>query len=252
MLISLAVASLLLTPPSEVKPPDVIYFAPGYSQAPVWVSVDEAFDADGNLKPSLVPLNTLRYGRLVDYEERRYGSEDRSFRIVEDDQCPSVLGVPLHHGRPAKTVEDLIEHSVAIYRARIVGLSYGFYAGEPGVLLRAIPLESWKDTEEISTEHDLLLFHNYARFAAGNIKFCAGFREPKIGEEILVFAYQTPIDELRSIIYVHDRIFFEASDGTIEILPTWTLRFDKTRFPSLKAFVSMVEETLSKSAGSNH
>jgi hypothetical protein len=243
------VASLLLllcfSQASEVKPPDIAYYKPpSQSQEPVWVSVEEAFDEHGDLKPSRVPVGL--HGRPVGAYERPRGKAhgDATFRIIGRDECTRALGGSPDHGRPARTVEDLVENSIAIYRARIVGLSYGFYSRKPGVLLRAIPTDVLKASPSISTKYDLLVFHNYARFAAGDLKFCAGFREPRIGEEILVFAYQPPIDELGAIIYVQDRIFFETPAGDLDVLPTWTTRIDTARFPSLDAIGTFVEETL--------
>jgi hypothetical protein len=234
LLVSVLVAATGV-PAAEV--PEIRYRANPSSVPPLWVPAQAVIDERGDLRPALLSLSAFGRGR-------QYQEWDTTFRIVPDSDCREVMAIPIACGgasKPDHTVEHLFEHAIGIYHGRIVALSYGFYSGKAGVLFRAAPVEVLRGTDAIDLEHDLVIFHHYARFAVGGRKFCTGLsRAPEVGDEFVVFAYHEPSDESGSIIYAGDRIFFESPSGALETLSP---KYDLTRFPSLDSMVAAIRST---------
>jgi hypothetical protein len=212
----LTILAAVASPPAGAATlPDVLYTTDRTNPSPVWVAASAAFDESGHLRPALFP-------QMVASMERQYGrpggaqhvqpESTAGVREIRTADCRDVIGGVIAEGVPAKpeqTIVDLATGSIAIYRARALSVTPGFYAKLPGSLVHAEIVEALRATPQIDVSHGLNVFHLYARFAAGGLSFCSGYAPIEPGDEFMVYVYRAPVDEQHTIVDAETRIFIE-------------------------------------------
>lgn len=163
---------------------------------PVWVSASVAFDADGNLRPDHFSNGDRK---RIEANRRRNPGPD----------CVVSTGRPFETNRQSKSLSDLVANSLAIVTGNVVGIEQGFFTGMPGVLL-AVKVESrLKRFAAVDDDEFVFAFVGEGRIETTKGLTCASSLSavpmPQIGDGILLFAYDNPIDIARSILHVDPR-----------------------------------------------
>jgi hypothetical protein len=99
---------------------------------------------------------------------------------------------------------------------RIEGISQGFFDGLPSSLLRVKVTEAFRSSKEVAKE-EVLIPYPFARFKVGVSTFCGGsatLYQPAIGDQVLVFIYDPPLDAARTLVYPRSpELFFQTAGG---------------------------------------
>ena len=135
--------------------------------------------------------------------------------------CPVFLSTP-DEGRidpkPNRSFSDLAEQALAIYSGRIEGISQGFFDGLPSSLLQVKVTEVFRSSTLVAREK-VLIPYPFARFKAGASTFCGGsaaLYQPAIGDQVLVFIYDPPLDTARTLVYPRSpELFFQTAAGRL-------------------------------------
>jgi hypothetical protein len=117
------------------------------------------------------------------------------------------------------TLADLATYSQSIVRGKIRTVDLGFNFGTPTSLLEVEVSEVLKGS---APKSPFYVDYPVARFRIGPFSFCnlnRGF-EPHPGDEILLFAYQGPVDR-DDVLYAPrlDQILFQSQSGTLFLPP---------------------------------
>jgi hypothetical protein len=225
---------LLLTLPAGLAlasgdVPGVIYMKAGPRVEPLWISA-EAASEKGEVRWELFSPYDQDHLRsfLADSERRRrevesspecQAGETRGTEL----ECPLVLAT-LDEDRidpkPNHSFSDLTEQALAIYSGRIEGISQGFFSGLPSSLLQVKVTEAFRSSDLVASD-EILIPYPLARFKIGSSTFCGGFYrmfEPAVGDRVLVFIYDPPVDDAKTLVYPRSpELFFQASAGRLII-----------------------------------
>lgn len=205
--------------------PGVIYMKAGPRTTPVWISAEEAATpAKDGLRWQLFSESDQGNLRRFIAESERLKKERKSRGARESDlDCPIFLSTP-DEGRidpkPNHSFADLTKQALAIYSGRIEGISKGFFEGLPSSLLRVKVTEAFRSSALVAKE-EVLIPYPFARFKAGASTYCGGSAEmyqPAIGDQVLVFLYDPPLDTARTLVYPRSpELFFQSSAGRLVV-----------------------------------
>jgi hypothetical protein len=119
-------------------------------------------------------------------------------------------GSPSAPARPqSDSIESLAATSVGTYEGEVIAAAPGFGAGNPGLLLRVKVTRVLKRSPLIRSDDDLLVFHDYARFGAGQYSFCVGYRPVTVGDRVLIIVTHPPLDQPQQVIFASNGLFIE-------------------------------------------
>jgi hypothetical protein len=120
------------------------------------------------------------------------------------------------------TAAENVQNAKAIYLGRIKSVKPGFFLGMPGSLLELGELVTLKTTSAfVSVQESVLVRHPYAHFTAGGVEYCRETRAtalaPEVGDRVLVFAFDDPVDEAGQLIYSNLEDLIIARGGDVRI-----------------------------------
>lgn len=180
-----------------VSPLPSYFFRPDpWGAVPLWVPLEEALDAGGNVRTELFS----RYGSSLLRHQLRAGSEADD---VPPEECrtrgmDAVDNFP--EKRPDRTLDDLVANAARVYIGTITALSVGLLDGSGGSLLQLSDAELLKGGDGAATVY---VFHPWAQARRGRVWLCRqarGYRlRPSVGDRILFFAIHPPLDTERSL-----------------------------------------------------
>lgn len=216
ILLGLATAGL-----ARQEVPDIFMSTNPVREEPIWVSARTALSPSGEVNREYFPEyaeNKIRYhleaGRKSVNEQKKAGKPVDPCGIY-------VSGTPEYQApKPARSLDDLIEHSKAIYRGRIVGADIGFLDGLPGKLLRVEIERAYRSSADYAAEQPLFLVHPSARVKVQGQLFCTPHRsyDPKVGDRVLLFGYYPALDPGRSLLApAVEHVIYESAEGKLHI-----------------------------------
>ena len=204
--------------------PDLLTSTNPNRQTPLWVSAAKAVTADGKLSPVYLD----EYARR-NLERRRTAdkpSVHRDSASAEPRQCSGER--PAEIAASSRTLADLSANARMIVKGTIVQRAVGFFEDYPGTILTVrVDRQLHRDTTYPSlTEY--LLYYPDATFKVGETTYCirpaTHPARPKVGDRVLVYAYEPPADTSRRLIYgqASKHLIFETAAG--ELIPPVDLR----------------------------
>ena len=188
---------------------------------PAWVSLEEAFSADGTLR------------REYFTEGERWGIEEGLPSILNDPQIGCTLIEEWDLNRP-----DMSEFATPRKAARVaeaVGLftvrdsAVGFQRGVPGTLFRAEALSRYRGFAELD---GVYFFVPIAKYQVGDRKYCKVDRRypelPTAGDEVLLMVPSKldPQEMLVDLVYETNLIIFRQAKHEVA-LSTTTLQYEE-------------------------
>jgi len=209
--------------------PGVIYMKTGPRVDPLWVSAKAAASETGDVRWELFSSSDQDHLRrfLADSERLR-----REAKSSQGDQAGGKSGVDLEcplrlvseEGRmepkPNRSLSDLTEQALAIYSGRIEGISQGFFSGVPSSLLQVKVVKAFRSSDLVASE-EVLIPYSFAHFRIGTSAFCGGrygMLEPAVGDRVLVFIYDSPVNADRTLVSPQSpELFFQTSAGHLVV-----------------------------------
>lgn len=207
--------------------PGVIYMKAGPRADPLWVSAEAATSEKSAVRWELFSPSDQDHLRrfLTDSDRLRKEAEssqgDQAGGMRGADlECPLLLAS--EEGRmdpkPNRSLSDLAEQALAIYSGKIEGISQGFFSGLPSSLLRVKVTKAFRSSDLVASD-EVLLPYPFARFKIGSSTFCGGFHgmfEPEVGDRVLVFIYDPPVNVAQTLVYPRSpELFFQTSAGRL-------------------------------------
>jgi hypothetical protein len=216
-----SLAVLATSPPivSAAPPqaPDVVYMAAGPRTEPIWVAAEAA----------ATPTKELNWGLFTPSEAETLGGviskQRREATAKSSSECATVFGAPVVervNPKPNQSFKDLKTHAIGAYSGRVVNVTQGFFDGLPSSLLQ-VQVENRLRAANSVHQDELWVVYPYARFQVGDVKFCTGVASmdrPEIGDRILVFLYNPPLDAGRKLVVPEPQeIIFQKSQGGLRL-----------------------------------
>ncbi|HEY0140452.1 MAG TPA: hypothetical protein VGF48_06120 [Thermoanaerobaculia bacterium] len=216
---------------------------------PLWVPFDLAFAPTGQLSEKLFDVYALR-------DLREFGERSR----MRAHSGPHAATARTCFGeRPAEiparvvTVAELASSSRTIFSGRIADRTMGFFEDAPAALLTVDVERQIKRSPEFRlSDGKLLLHYPDASFSVGDVDYCiqpaTHAARPRVGDRVLVFAIQVPVDPSGRLVYTQasKHLVFETAAGELlvpdHLRQEVTSRGIKTLDQFLQHLVSCEEE----------
>lgn len=190
----------------------------GPDSDPAWIDAESVVDQDGKLAMASLPVGIRLFAerQIQNGDYQKYGCI--SFGAEEIDRAGAVI--------PHSTFKDLAHSAKAVLKGTVTGVTYGFSVYGPSSFLE-IQVDDWlKKSEKIAGSSYVYLVYPVAEFKVGGYRFCKTDspqwgREPKAGDQILLFPYQLPIDA-SGLVFLPDPEGYEVilgrkDDGSISL-----------------------------------
>jgi hypothetical protein len=214
---------------------------------PVWVSAEEAIDAEGNLVASKVGEHSVLMLRDLNTMRQRRGS-DRA--ALSTDGCAGYLALPTpEHYRRNATFRDLTTEASAVLNGRVVARDEGFFRGIPASLVRISVSTVFRQSPDFTTpSQDVYLIYPYANLRVNGSMHCTRARlpfEPMAGDRVLIFKY-LPSASPDAIVIEADanrEVVFE-NKGRLILPPTLLNDPDVASVRTFDALSTLVAKTL--------
>jgi len=221
LIILLSIAAI----PSGAQVPDRIEVPIPNRNEPMWQSATAVSTGEGEVDWSRFSANSAQTLQELAAENRELAMRSgRGVPNSEDVLCEHVFGTPITESlvpKPNRTLHDLVVHSEAMLRGRIVTVEPGFIDGLPSSLLRVEIDEELRTLSGVGSEGHVYVAFPFARFRIGETSFCTGIEaayQPKVGDGIFVFLYERPLDNEGVLLLPEpEEMFFEV-DGQL-VLP---------------------------------
>jgi hypothetical protein len=250
--------ALRAVPPLQPAPEILAADAEEPSAPPLWVSAQAAADPGTVLDWDLLGRDGALLRDAVERQRKHLertkalGAQapELSLRQIQAADCFTTFSRTGVDGGIDR-LEDLVEHSRAIFRGVVRSVALGFGRGVPSSLLTVDVEEVLRDSIPLGKSR-IYVDYPVARFAIGPYHFCndqQGFA-PKAGDRILVFVRFGPIGRHRVLLNpTLDRIFFESAEAGLYLpgrLPEDPLLADKSH---LEEVAALVRDRLQQSSG---
>jgi hypothetical protein len=205
--------------------PGVIYPKAGPRTAPSWVSAEAAATPDkSGLRWQLFSDTDLGNLSRFAAENERVKKERKSQGAIESAlDCPIYVSTPDPERidpKPNRSFADLEKQALAIYSGQIESISRGFFDGLPASLLQVKVTEAFRTSEQVARE-TVLIPYPFARFKIGESTYCGGSTEmyqPAIGDQVLVFIYDPPLNAARTLVFPRNpELFFQSTAGRLVV-----------------------------------
>jgi hypothetical protein len=163
----------------------------GPDSDPAWVDAESVVDQTGKLDMKALPVGIRLFveRQIQNGDYQKYGCI--SFGAVAVDRAGAIV--------PNSTFKDLTQSAKAVLKGTVTGVTYGFTVYGPSSLVE-IQADDWlKKSAKIAGGTYVYLVYPVAEFKVGGYRFCKTDlpqwgKEPKLGDQILLFPYQPPID----------------------------------------------------------
>jgi hypothetical protein len=217
---------LVLASPDAVFPegrlgklPLRVASALGPDSDPAWIDAESVVDRDGKLAMSALPIGIRLFAerQIQNGDYQKYGCI--SFGAVAIDRAGPIV--------PHSTFKDLTQSAKAALKGTVTSITYGFTVYGPSSLVE-IQVDDWlKKSAKIASGSYVYLVYPVAEFKVGGYRFCKTDlpqwgREPKPGDQILLFPYQSPIDA-DGLVFLPDpngyEVILARKDNTSISLP---------------------------------
>ncbi len=202
------------------------------SGAPLFVPAALAGRADGSIDWQLLGLGAKQIYRSVAEAPRLPAPVIRPGEPVllgaPDPYYSRPISTCLYYapgsfedsGRgPAKTLLDAASGSSGIYQGRVVAITEGFFGGDIGSLIDLEIQQTLKPFAEVAQGRRLRLYYPVAAFRIGSTGFCKADLDypprPEIGDDMLLFVRQPPLDEGRQILMPEEDGVFVQKPGKL-------------------------------------
>jgi hypothetical protein len=190
---------------------------------PLWVSAEAAVTKDGEMNYDLFHSPSMRQYREAHAKQYRLTSKENQSDISWEECFQVERRVPKPpsiKGRPANTLDDLVQHSDAIIEGTIVQVTPGFLVGHQTSLVTVQVSDRLKRSPDFREQEYLYVDYPVAKFTVGGITYCIDNAElpigPKIGARVLLFPYRKPWDTTGSFLTIEPKqIFIEDLDGKL-------------------------------------
>lgn len=243
--------------------PDRVYFKHNPGGPPLWVSLEQAVDAQGRLRGEVLGEQALdRLGRqradLERYRQRqlaRPGSAHSSRPVIfkappgaEEVPCEVFSSLNEETGwQPRSSLSDLVEQSVLVVRGEVAGWEQGLYQGVAASLLELAPFEVLSSSGEYSLD-SLFVLYPHAAFMVQGFAYCthnpAYPSLPQVGDHLLLFLYEPSIDTAGQLANpLPFGVVVERSDGSL-VLPEEVR--DDPRLTEASTLVEVADEVLAE------
>ncbi len=186
---------------------------------PLWVSVDEAFSPDGELREGVFSRSarhTMPHQVVVSAgpgEPRKPGS----------DCLGGIASTGLHFSGPDRTLLDLTRGASRIAAGAIVAATPGFLEGLAGTLLELRVDESLKGRFSAAS---IFVFYPYVYHRSGRVTVCRSDLRynlrPGVGNRALFFSFY-PSRDVEDTLFEHrpNHLMLEGVDGSLETEPAF-------------------------------
>lgn len=208
------------------------------SREPFWVAARALADLPGKTGYALLD-SRMEEHRMIMRDQLNKGDEGALAQKSEAEQCPVRTITPFHTARdvPHDSWAAMTEHALAIYAGRITAVEAGFFGGLPASLLRVQISEVVRSHAAFPSSGHLFVPYPAADFDVRGARFCnTGSNTdymPQISDEILIFAYEEPLDSSgRSLRTTEGNLVF-LSKGKLVVSRELTDRDGLLSFRSL-------------------
>jgi hypothetical protein len=230
------------------EPPKTILLNSG-TRPPIFISASAMFAADGTIA-EVVPKDWRpQQQRYAEIFSRR--PDEVSAFAGTSAPCHGVMMVetPLESLVNRTTRNDAILNARAIVAGTIQSVTPGFFFGTPGSLVELGNLDKIKAEAPYGrVQESLFIRLPYARFVSGGTEYCResgpAAYAPKIGDRVLVFAYDHPMDSNGTLIYsTSSDVIVQPTGGAIRIPKSFS--FFETSKATIEGVVVSIRSVLS-------
>jgi hypothetical protein len=188
---------------------------------PIFVAVSELVTAEGEFSPSL-PDEWRKM--MSGYGRAEMAPRDRVVDAKPDLPCggSSWSESEVEYTGDMSSPRAMLRSAKGVFRGRIVSITPGFFAGSPGSLLELGDVRTIRGSQAYGTVQDrVYVRHPYAHFRVGPLEFCSETRPethvPAVGEELMVFTFDPPPDDMGTLVYSYLRELVFESDGRLQV-----------------------------------
>ena len=214
---------LLLATGQGNTPPELLQSVNPHRQTPLWVALSKAVTSRGELSTDYLDKYALR-------DLHRLAKTDRGrVATTSDTEAHLCFGErPAEIAAPSDTLAELSANAQAIVKGEIVQRTLGFFEDRPAALLTVRIDRQLHGDGSFTPQKDILVYYPDAEFRVGDETYCirpaTHPARPRVGDQILVFAYRAPIDTAGRLIYgqASKHLVFETAAG--QLVPPVALR----------------------------
>ena len=186
---------------------------------PLWVPVDEAFTADGDLREGLFAPRT----RSTLARQFAVSAGPGEPQKPGSDCLGGIASTGLHFSGPDRTLLDLTRGASRIAAGTIVAATPGFLEGLAGTLLELRVDESLKGRFSAAS---IFVFYPYVYHGSGRVTVCRSDLRynlrPGAGNRALFFSFY-PSRDVGDTLFEHrpNHLVLEGADGLLETEPAF-------------------------------
>ncbi|HEV7484190.1 MAG TPA: hypothetical protein VGQ65_00805 [Thermoanaerobaculia bacterium] len=185
------------------------------ASAPFFTSASLATETDGSIRWSAFAPMTQQIIQM------KIGTRSNEVRALSQpatsEPCNERIITFTHPSGDVNSLDTMIASAKAVYRARVVSVNEGFDEhGSASAIIVGEIVRTLRKTGGFPSSGRLYLPYPKADFKIGGVRFCnAGPTPsfgPKTGDEVLIFAYDTPVDTTGSFLSVQpQQLIFERN-----------------------------------------
>jgi hypothetical protein len=199
--------------------PDVLQRAG--ATRPFFISARLATDENGEIRWAVFPEST-RIALQTRIDEMARTHRVNAGAAASEPCSTRTVSFP-HVGGPHRSWSDLADNAEAIYRGRVVATMPGFEFTAPKTLLSIHILSRIRGNQAFPAAGAVNILYPAADFTIGDTRFCnAGPNAPfipAVGDDVLIFAYDEPVDQSKSfLLTVPEQLIF-SRDGRLIAAP---------------------------------
>lgn len=207
---------------SAAEPPAVILSGTG--NHPLFIAASAMVAADGTTA-SVVPEDWRVQREQLAQVLPKHIADVSAFGTISAVPCHGamLLETPLEPLLDRTTRRNAIMNAHAIVAGRIRSVTPGFFFGTPGSLIELDSLDKITVDAAYSRVRDRLYIRlPFAKFVSGGTEYCResgpGAYVPKVGDRLLVFAYDYPMDAAGTLVYsTSNDVISQPSGGAIRV-----------------------------------
>jgi hypothetical protein len=256
-----SVGLILSLPLFAGEPPSVIPSKMiGGAGNPIFVSAAAMVTADGT-PSSVVPegwrLRQQRFLAAVSRYKAQSLHEAATSRVPDSNVLCSdgmMAETDVDPLVPRDNRHDSIVNALAIVAGTIKSVTPGLFDGDPASVVELGHLNKIKLDASYSAVRDVIYVRlPYARFLSGGTEYCResgpGAYVPKTGDQLLVFAYDPPVDMDGTLVYSTSKDVIAQAHDEIAIRVPKSLEFINIQGATISSITTSIRATV---AGERH